>query len=274
MKTIIITGSTGSLGRAAAQALAEKGDVTLVLVGRNPAKLEAVKATLNGKNVNVSTVEMNLSNIASVARAVEQIKRDYPKLDALINVAAVYKGQKTTTAEGYETMFVTNHLGPFALTTGLLPLIKATPGAKVLTVAAPSSTKVDFESLNGEKRFSALSAFGASKMMNLLFALRLAQQFEGSGQASMVFHPGLIKSDLMQEAPAVIRGLLRLVSASPQKVARAIASLIMEGHVSAQNGKFYNSKGKELKAAAFAYDTANQQKLWEVSKNMIQPYPF
>lgn len=269
MKNIVITGATGSIGKAAAKALAAKKDVRLILAGRNAAKLKSLSEELKQVNpgLNTDIIEMDLNNTASVKNAAASIQSKYDQIHGLVNVAAVYKQQKTLNPQGHETMFSTNHLGPFALTSSLLNTIKKTPGARVLTVSAPSSTKIDFENLNGEKKFSALGAFGASKMMNLMFAFKLAKELEKSGQASMAFHPGLVKSDLLNEGPSFLRGFLKLISSGPDKTAAAIADLVTSDKKDL-NGKFFNKSQKELKAAAHAYDPNQQQRLWDLSQKI------
>jgi NAD(P)-dependent dehydrogenase (short-subunit alcohol dehydrogenase family) len=269
MKTIVITGATGAVGKATVMALAGKGNVEIVLAGRNTSKLDELRSGLKGENVKVQVVPMDMSDSESVKQAVAKIKSMYTKIDALINVAAVYKAQKTTTKQNRETMFATNHLAPFALSNGLMPLLNAAPGSKILTVTAPSGTKLDFENLNGEKKFSSLGAFGGTKMMNLLFSFELGKKFQGTDHAAIAFHPGLVKSDLLNEGPAFLRGLLRLMSSNPGKTANAIVKLVTEGDPKNQNGKFYNNSLKEMKAASFANDDSNQKKLWLISERML-----
>jgi NAD(P)-dependent dehydrogenase (short-subunit alcohol dehydrogenase family) len=269
MKTVLITGATGAVGEAAARGLAKNRDLRLVLAGRDTAKLEALRERLRGYPARFELLEIDLSNRSCVKSAAEAIQRHYDQLHGLVNVAAVYKGKHTKTQDGLETMFATNHLGPFQLSTRLVPLIKSTPGGKILTVSAPSSTKINFSDINGDKKFSSLSAFGASKMMNLLFAFRLGEMFKGTSNASMAFHPGLVKSDLLKEGPAFVRGLFRLISAKPEKTGNAIATLVLDGNPASQNGKFYNNRFKEMKAAGYAYDPAIQQKLWALSEEIV-----
>jgi NAD(P)-dependent dehydrogenase (short-subunit alcohol dehydrogenase family) len=214
---------------------------------------------------------MDMSDSNSVNEAVKKIKKNYHRIDALVNVAAVYKAKKALTIDKRETMFATNHLAPFALTTGLLEILQSTPGSKVFTVTAPSSTKIDFDNLNAEKSFSALGAFGGSKMMNLLFAFHLAKKFNGTSHASIAFHPGLVKSSLLSESPAVVRGLFNLISSSPEKTGEAIARLVLDGRAETQNGKFFDKNLKEMKAAKHAYDESIQKKLWQISEKMLEP---
>jgi short-subunit dehydrogenase len=267
MKNIIITGATGSIGKASAIALARKENVQLIIAGRNSAKLNQLKKELQSinKNCNPDLVELDLGNISSIKKASESIRQKYPQIHGLVNVAAIYKQKRETNNAGHEMMFATNHLGPFLFTKSLLDNIKNTEGSKVLTVSAPSSTAIDFENLNGEKKFSAFGAFGASKMMNLLFAFKLGRELEKGSQASMAFHPGLVKSDLLNEGPGLMKGFFRMISSPPEKTAQAIASLITEGNASSQNGKFFDKNMKELKAASRAYDQGIQDQLWKRS---------
>jgi NAD(P)-dependent dehydrogenase (short-subunit alcohol dehydrogenase family) len=263
MKTAIITGVTGAIGGAVTREFDRDGSWNLVLVGRSRPQLETVRHALKHP-ASAEIVIADLSNTSSVKTAVDEIKRKYSAINAIINIAAVYKQQKELTPAGQETMFSANHLGPFTLTNGLMDLLKATPDARVLTVSAPTTTKLDFENLKGEKKFSALNAFGASKMCNLLFTFRLAREFQKSGQSALAYHPGLVKSNLLKEAPAMLRGFLRLVSTTPEKTARSIYELVGMP-TSSTNGKFFTKGPKEIKPAAYSRDEVIQDKLWAES---------
>src|SRR5207249_5940135 len=126
----------------------------------------------------------------------------------------------TLTPDGLETMFATNHLGPLLLTNLLLEELKRSADARVINVTAPSTTKLNFDDLQGEKKFSALSAFGASKMCNLLFTYELARRLAGTGLTANAFHPGLMKTDLLNEAPGMVRWLSHLFATSPERAGR------------------------------------------------------
>jgi retinol dehydrogenase 12 len=269
MKTILLTGATGAVGQAAAKALAEQGNVHIVLAGRDNGRLTKLKNEISRNGVTVEVLEVDLSDINSVKNAVGKFIGSHQNLNAIVNVAAVYKANRATSPQGHEMMLATNHLGPFQLSTRLMPLLKASPGSKVITVAAPSSTKLNFDDLNYEQKYSSLTAFGASKMMNLLFAFRLGEMFKGSSHASIAFHPGLIKSDLLKESAPFVKGLFRLISARPEKPGKAIARLVMEGDPATQNGKFFNSSLKEMKASVYAYGPQVQEKLWKLSETLV-----
>jgi NAD(P)-dependent dehydrogenase (short-subunit alcohol dehydrogenase family) len=267
-KIIVITGATGALGGAVASELSKQENITVVLLGRNQQKLDVLKNTFQKNGSTVRTIVVDLGETDSVKRAVETLRLDFRTIDALVHVAAVYKKNRTLNKKGQELMFATNHLAPYQLTYGLLDILKATPNSRVITVTAPSSTKLNLEDLSGSQKFSALNAFGASKMANLLFAFRLAKDLGNTSTASVAFFPGLIKSGLLNEMPKIVSGIFKLVASSPEKASQKLIELILNDNKTA-NGKFFDKKGKELKAAPYAYESAIQEELSAISKTLV-----
>jgi NAD(P)-dependent dehydrogenase (short-subunit alcohol dehydrogenase family) len=206
----------------------------------------------------------DLSSLVAVRTLAAQVHAAHPRLDVLINCAAVYTPRRRLTVDGLEMMFATNHLAPFLLTNLLLPSLQASEAGRVLTISAPSTVHVPFDDLMGTQRFRPLSAFGASKMANLLFTFALARRLEGQGVVANAVHPGLVKSNLMRQAPVVLRWLTWMASASPERAAEAIAHLASAPEVAGRTGRFYHN-GKEIQADAYAYDPEVQEHLWEVS---------
>ena len=194
-KICLVTGSTRGLGKATALALAHQ-HATVILGCRDKQRGEAVLADIKAASP-VATVDLLLLDLSvqhSIRTAVREFENRYDHLDVLINNAAVFKRQRTITADGYETMFATNHLGPFLLTNLLLSRLKAANSARILTITAPSTTKIAFEDLQAEHKFSALHAFGASKACNLLFTYELAHRLADTTVTVNAFYPGLVKT--------------------------------------------------------------------------------
>jgi NAD(P)-dependent dehydrogenase (short-subunit alcohol dehydrogenase family) len=270
-RTVLITGATGVIGGATALELA-KNDCRLILLGRDAEKLAVVKSDLvkSSGNSDIDFFLADLSEPKSIKNAVNEVKKKYTELNALINVAAIFKSRRLQNSAGLEFMFATNHLGPFILTTELLGLLKAGKPSKVITVSAPSTTKINFDDLQGTKAFSAgfMGAFGASKMMNLMFTYALARRIEGTGVTTNVVHPGLVKSGLTREMPAALYFIIKQFSGTPDKGAKMISRLILDKRYSDSNGVFYNASGNELKSSKYSYDTAIQEKLWTLSENL------
>jgi NAD(P)-dependent dehydrogenase (short-subunit alcohol dehydrogenase family) len=270
-KKILITGVTGSLGRATAIELA-KNNCHVILLGRDSVKLNSVKSELIQEtgNSDIEAYVADLSEPDSIRKAVVEIKSRHKYLNGLINVAAIFKSQRVENSEGYEYMFATNHLGPFILTNELLDFLKAGKPSRILTVSAPSSTKIQFEDLPGLKKFSGgfLGAFGSSKMMNLMFTYTLARRLKDTGVTANVFHPGLVKSDLLKESPALMYRFFKLVSAKPDRAAKMLCSLVLDSRYESTNGRFFRYDGKELKSNKYSYDEILQEKLWSMSEQL------
>ncbi len=270
--TVLITGATGTIGRATALELA-KNDAVLILLGRDPAKLERVKTDITTKTGNgkIDVFIADLSEPEKVKKAVATIKKKHSQLNALINVAAVFRSKHLENSRGNEYMFATNHLGPFFLTNSLLDLLRAGKPSRIITVTAPSVSKIDFEELTGMKKSSAgsLGVFGASKMMNLMFTYALARRIEGTGVTASAFHPGLVKSNLTDEMPAILNFIFKRISAKPDKAAKMLCSLSIDLKYSNSNGTFYKYNGKEFKSNKYSYNIELQERLWDISEQLL-----
>jgi len=268
MATIVITGATGAVGGAAAATLV-KGGHRLVLLGRDSGRLsEAARTLLKARpDGAVETVVCDLSRPESVRAAASNLLARCPRIDAIGHSAAVFVPDRTITPEGFETMFAANHLGPFLLTNLLLDRLKGSGPSRVVIVSAPSTTELDFDDLQGERKWSALTQFGRSKMANLLFAYALARRLPPTQVTSNVLYPGLVKSGLMKNANAAVRGLSGLMSKSPEAAGNALAFLIADPSVGRTSGQFYKLT-KPDSSNAYSHATAIQDQLWTVSAKL------
>lgn len=264
-RVFLVTGATSGIGKAVAFGLAKTGE-TVLLVARDAEKRNAIYEEIMGEiqNPNVDALICDLSSLGSIRIFAAQVQAKYPKIDVLINNAAAVKRERKTNVDGYEMMFVTNHLGPFLLTHLLLDSLKASDSARILNITAPSTTKLNFEDLQSKDNFNYLNVFGATKMMNLLFTFELARRLEGTGVTANAVHPGLARSGLMHESPAVMRWFVWLASAPPQRVATDIVRLAILPQFEKVNGKFLH-EGKEIEAPEYAHDREAQRKLWDIS---------
>ena len=266
----LVTGATAGIGKALVHELARIGG-TVIMVARDEERGARVKREISSAidNARIDLQLGELGNLSSVRNLATIIAQRYEKIDALINNASVYKKNRAITVDGYETMFVTNHLAPFLLTYLLLDRIKASGSARILNITAPSTTTLNFEDLQGERNFNSLNAFGASKMANLLFTFELARRLEGSGVTVNAIHPGLVRSGLMREAILPVRLLTALFSAPASRAAAEIVRIATAPEYASLNGKFLH-KGKEIAAADYALDPANQARLWELSEQLTR----
>jgi NAD(P)-dependent dehydrogenase (short-subunit alcohol dehydrogenase family) len=164
-------------------------------------------------------------------------------------------------------MFATNHLGPFLLTNLLLPALRASGAARILTVTAPSTVKLDFDDLQGLHGFRSLMAFGASKAANLLFTFELSRRVAGSGVTANAVHPGLARTGLMAQSPALLRLPVALISAPPAGVAERVAPLLLDEQYASANGQFFH-RGRAIEPPPYTRDPDVQRRLWEVSEQL------
>jgi NAD(P)-dependent dehydrogenase (short-subunit alcohol dehydrogenase family) len=272
-KTVLITGATGAIGKATALELA-KNNCNLILFGRNAEKLNKVKSEISNStgNNDIYAIVGDLSEPKSIKQVVTEIKQRYSSLNALINVAAIFKSKRLENSQGTEYMLSTNHLGPFALTNDLLDLLKAGKPARIITVSAPSTTKVNFDDINGAKKFSPgfMGVFGATKMMNIMFTYALARRLEGTGVTANVFHPGLIKSNLTKEMPAILNFVLKNISSEPDNAAKMLCTLAIDSKFEISNGTFYKFDGNQIKSNKYSYDKDLQEKLWTISEKLSE----
>lgn len=262
---VVVTGATGGVGRALSAALAAAG-AQVVMVCRDAERGEAVRrdvaASATGSEPEL--VLADLADLSSVRRAAEEIGGTHQRLDALVNNAAVFSRTRRTSVDGYELMFATNHLGPFLLTNLLVdPLHAAAPG-RVLTLSAPSTVALDFDDLQGERTFKPLRAFGASKMANLLFTFELARRNASGDLVANAIHPGLVRSDLMHDAPAPLRWATRLASRSPETAAATIVPIALGEEGNTGDGQLLKA-GKPVATNSYSRDPANQRRLWRDS---------
>jgi NAD(P)-dependent dehydrogenase (short-subunit alcohol dehydrogenase family) len=270
-RVFLLTGATSGIGKALAFDLAKTGE-TVLLTARDQDRRNAVQEEIMTEiqNPNVELLSCDLSSFGAIKNFAAFVKSKYSKIDVLINNAAVLKRERTVSIDGHETMFATNHLGPFLLTHLLLDLLRASGPARILNITAPSNTKPNFEDLDSRESFNYLNVFGATKMMNLLFTFELARRLEGTGINANAIHPGLARSNLMKESNLFLRAMLQLISTSPQRAADHIARVALLPAFEKVNGKFLH-KAKEIKAPAYAYDREAQRKLWDISLELTGP---
>jgi NAD(P)-dependent dehydrogenase (short-subunit alcohol dehydrogenase family) len=264
----MVTGANRGLGRAAAVALARSGS-TVVLVCRDRARgedalSEVLKAGGEGSG---ELLLADLSDMTSVRRVAGEFMAAHTGLDVLINNAAVYVKRRQVTAQGLELMFATNHLGPFLLTNLLLDALRAGAPARVINVSAPSTTRLDFDDLQGERRFGSLHAFGASKAANLLFTYELAQRLRGSGVTANVFFPNLMRTGLMREGSAPIRFIGRMGAKPPEVAAEALAWLATSRDIEGVTGSFFKLRDRK-DTKAYSHDPEVRRRLWEASERL------
>ena len=184
-KVAVITGANSGIGYEAARLLAMKG-AQVVLAVRNTAKGGKAARQIRSAvpEADLEVMALDLASLASMRSFAALFLAGHDRLDLLLNNAGVMAIPRGATADGFEMQFGTNHLGHFALTGLLLPLLQRTPGARVVTVSSGlhRTGQINFDDLQSQQSYSKWGAYGQSKLANLLFAYELQRQLDGRGQ--------------------------------------------------------------------------------------------
>jgi NAD(P)-dependent dehydrogenase (short-subunit alcohol dehydrogenase family) len=265
MGVVAITGATGALGSTTAAALAGHGATVLLLSRRSP-RLHELLESLRSTGAEVEALPVDLSVMASVREAAAWIDKEIDHLDALVHTAAVFHRERLETVDGFETMLATNHLGPFLLTN--LLRTRLGKGSRVITVTAPSTTPVHLDQLKSPKGFNALTVFGATKAANLMTTFELARRAEARGVCANAFHPGLLRSRLMNQAAPPVRLLTRVISKPPTEAAVVLAGLATSPVYEGTTGVFFKVTGP-VQPPESSMNRDAQRALWEDSARLV-----
>ena len=270
-KTVVVTGGTSGIGEVAAINLAGQG-ARIVLIARDPVRADATLVKLRAANpAALHTVHLaDLSSLAEMKRVAGEIAAAEARIDVLINNAGAVFTSRQESADGLEMTFAVNHMAYFVVTDILLPNLKATPGARIVSTAsmAHSSGKIDFDDLQLRKKYSTFHAYGTSKLMNILFNRELTRRLEGSGVTANCLHPGGVatrfgsnNSGLMA---VIFKVAISIAGISPEKGAQTIIHLASSPDVATISGEYFY-KCKVIEPTAAAQDDAAAKRLWDVS---------
>ncbi|OIO85574.1 MAG: short-chain dehydrogenase [Anaerolineae bacterium CG2_30_57_67] len=273
-KTILVTGATSGIGLVAARQLARQGG-SVVLVGRSAAKLSTVAEQIKTQtgNTQIETIVADLSTHAGVQHTAHEFKKRYPRLDVLLNNAGAIFSSRQVSADGLELTFALNHLNYFHLTMLLMDVLKASNAARVVNVSSDAhrGQKLDFDDLQNSKNYSRFSAYGRSKLMNLLFTYELARKLEGTKITANALHPGFVSTGFALNNQGLLRWgvkLLRIFALTPEKGAETSIYLASSPEVEGVTGKYFSDR-KMINSDPVSYDKTTAEKLWQVSLEMI-----
>jgi NAD(P)-dependent dehydrogenase (short-subunit alcohol dehydrogenase family) len=283
-RTAVVTGANSGLGLAAARALAGAG-ADVVLACRNVEKGEAAAASIRagvpGATVVVETLD--LSSLASIRDFTERFGAGREDLDLLVNNAGVMAPPRRQTADGFELQFGTNHLGHFALTGLLLGQMQGREDARVVTVSSTAHKfgRIRFDDLQGERRYFRWTAYGQSKLANVLFARELDRRLRAAGSTvkSLAAHPGYSATNLQSAAPpfvdrVVMKVTNRLLAQSAEM--GALPELYAATRPNLDGGLFIGPDGfeeqrghpKVVSPVKAGRDEATAARLWTVSEDL------
>jgi len=281
----IVTGSNTGLGYDNARALAAHG-AKVVMAVRDTAKGEEAAARIRRltPGADVAVHKLDLGSLASVRAAGAELAAAYPRIDLLINNAGVMYPPKSTTADGFELQFGTNHLGHFALTGLLLKNLLPVDDSRVVVVASIAhkiKAKIDFDDLHWEKRsYDKVASYGQSKLANLMFAYDLQRRLAAAKAKTIAVaaHPGVAATELSRHVPGYeLPGVAWLFGKvlNTSEVG-ALATLRAATDPNVKGGQYWGPDGfREMRgypelatSSEQSRDEAIQERLWKVSEEL------
>lgn len=287
-KVIIVTGGNSGLGYWSVKAFAEKG-AEVVLASRSKENGEKAKSEILNEvsKGNIIVAELDLADLESVHSFAKNFQKKYSRLDVLLNNAGIMTTPYFKTKDGFEGQVGTNHLGHFALTGLLLPVIEKTSGSRVVNVSsmAHKQGKMDFSNLffeNG-KGYSPLKAYGRSKLANLLFTYELQRFFESNKIESIAVaaHPGVSQTNLARHLEdkllfKILYPLFKIMTQDAEMGALPQIRASVDPHVKA--GEYYGPAGfnemkgfpVKVKSNGTSHNKEDARKLWEVSEKLTE----
>ena len=281
-KTILITGANSGIGKAAAIQLAELGARVVMAcrsMERGNKALDEVRSA--SSNPNVSLMQLDLSSQASIRNFANDFKTSHQRLDVLIHNAANFDlsmKKLVLTAEGIETIFATNHVGPVLLTHLLLDRLKASAPSRIITVASKGLTMhpfldIEFDNLNGERKFSPEHAYYLSKLAQVMYTYSKAEELQGSGvtincvRVTNVALPDERIAHLPEWQQKVYK-MKRKMSITPERQAATYTFLASDPSLEKVSGKYWDENNQQVDSSKASYNRETWKKLYTVTQKM------
>src|ERR1700761_5877015 len=287
-RVAVITGANTGLGYETALALAAHG-AHVVLAVRNLDKGKDAIARISAQSpqADVALQELDLTSLESVRAAARQLRADHDRIDLLINNAGVMWTPKSTNEDGFELQFGTNHLGHFAFTGLLLDRLLPVAGSRVVTVSSMGHrirADIHFDDLQWERSYNRVSAYGQSKLSNLLFTYELQRRLAPSGTTiAVAAHPGGSNTELMRHLPGWAAAVYPAMAPLFQDATMgALPSLRAASDPAVLGGQYYGPDGigqtrgypKIVGSSKKSHDADRQRRLWAVSEQLTGvPFP-
>ena len=270
-KVIAITGGTSGIGTETIRGLTDVVD-KFILLARDGSKANDLISTLN---VEAEFMELDLLDIASVSKASKSILENYSHIDVLINNAGGMFSKRQVTDIETEYTFTMNHLGHFALTIPLLPLLMKGEG-KVINVSSEAHrmAKFDLDDLAMEKSFSSFRAYCNAKLCNVLFSNELNKRYYDRGVSAFSLHPGVVGTNFGSGLGGFLNTIYKLfkpLMLTPKQGAATSIYLAKSDDLYSESGNFFE-KCKRSRATLPANHEELSELLWQRSEELISSF--
>ena len=268
----VVTGTTHGIGQVTARELAKAGYVVVMLCRDLEAAGRVREAILvEAPQAVIHTVRCDLSSLASVRTAAEEVRRRFEQIALLINNAGIVSSFHRMSVDGFELTFATNHLGPYLLTRMLLDRL-SDPGGRIVTVSSrahfPGQLNLA-QITDPQARYHARAAYAQSKLANTLHTFALARRLATTGITVNCLHPGIVATNLLPRWLQIVKPLISRQTFGSERGARTTLFLALSKEVAGVSGRYFDEFQVEQKASDAANDLALQEALWEASERWI-----
>jgi NAD(P)-dependent dehydrogenase (short-subunit alcohol dehydrogenase family) len=271
-KTAVVTGANSGLGYETMRVLAMRG-AHVIGTGRTIEKADAACESIDGTT---TPVVLELSDLASVASCVEQIRHIGEPIDMLICNAGIMALPELQQVNGIERQFFVNHLGHFAFATGLIGQVRAARQGRIVMLSSSGhqwapETGIDFDNLSGERDYDPNRMYGQSKLANGLFAFELARRLAGTGVTANAVHPGIIMTNLGRHFAQWKQTAARLIGWTFMKsieAGSATQCYVATNPALTDVSGYYFADCNPLQPTAQMQDAALAARLWDVSEEL------
>jgi NAD(P)-dependent dehydrogenase (short-subunit alcohol dehydrogenase family) len=261
-QVVFVTGSTSGLGREVALAMGQRGAHVIVHGRSRDRGLEVVEEIQAGPG-SASFYAADFASLDQIRALGEAVLRDYPRIDVLVNNAGIWlsgDSERYESEDGVELSFQVNYLAGYLLTEMLLPLIPRSPASRIVNVASGAQTPIDFDDPMMEEGYSGGRSYGQSKLAQIMHAMDLAEELEGTGVKVNSLHPAtLMDTNMVREAGVTPRS-------SVDEGLEAVMNLIVPDDVG--TGGYYNGT-RASRANAQAHDEEARARLRDLSDRLI-----
>ena len=246
-KVVVVTGANAGIGRATTRALVQQG-AHVVMACRSRERAEATRSEISaevGVAERMEVMQLDIADLASVARFAAEATRKHPKLDVLVNNAGAWWLERKTSPQGHELQWATNVLGGHLLTKLLAASLRAAKG-RVVNVASTAASGLDLADVDFERRsYDGVKAYSATKQADRMLSWAWAERFAGTGVTVNAMSPGLVASEFNRSATGFFKVLfkvLRLFARTPERGAETVAWLASSPEVAGKTGGFYEDR--------------------------------
>ncbi|WP_440999687.1 SDR family oxidoreductase [Fodinibius sp. SL11] len=274
-KLCIVTGANSGIGKETARNFTAKG-AYVIMICRSKKRAEAARQEIieDTGNTRIKIILADLSIQQDVQDAAEQISNEFDQIDVLVNNAGLIANEREETIDGIEKTLAVNHLAPFLLTNLLWAELLQSEDARVINVSSEvhkMGAKVfDLDNLQLSENYSAMNAYGISKLCNVMFTHELAKHTTDSSITTYSLHPGVVRTQLAEEAGWAMKlfyWIGKPFMRSPTSGAATTIYLATSDDVTSMNGQYFKDENV-AEPADIAFDDDITSRLWERSKTL------